>query len=99
MSERAPIEHELKTLAPYFDAVARGDKTFEAREARDRDFQVGDTLVLRRVIEVGPPKYVQFDESVEPIRKRITYILVGGPEGKPYGVIEGFMILALGDPL
>lgn len=97
MSVRKPIEHELKTLAPYFDAVARGDKTFEAREARDRDFQVGDTLLLRRLME--HEGQLHYDPNALPIRKRITYILVGGPGGRPYGVIEGFVILALGDPL
>ena len=38
--------HDLKTLPVYFDAVLRGDKTFEVRK-NDRDFQTGDTLVLK----------------------------------------------------
>jgi hypothetical protein len=38
--------HYLKTLPVYFDAVRRGDKTFEIRK-NDRDFQTGDTLVLK----------------------------------------------------
>lgn len=37
--------HELKTLPEYFEAVRKGDKTFELRE-NDRDFKVGDYLAL-----------------------------------------------------
>ena len=37
--------HELKTLPEYFEAVRKGDKTFELRED-DRNFKVGDYLAL-----------------------------------------------------
>lgn len=37
--------HRLKTVQPYFDAVASGEKTAELRK-EDRPFQVGDTLLL-----------------------------------------------------
>lgn len=39
--------HHLKTHPKYFDAVARGEKTFEVRK-NDRDFQPGDVVVLQR---------------------------------------------------
>lgn len=39
-------KHELKIWPSYFDAVASGIKTFEWRK-NDRDFAVGDQLVLR----------------------------------------------------
>lgn len=42
------VEHVLKTLPDYFDAVARGEKTFEVRRD-DRGFQKGDILVLHRL--------------------------------------------------
>jgi len=90
-------EHELKTLAPFWDAVARGDKTFEARK-NDRGFNIDDVLVLRRC-HYGEDGETVYDDTVEPLRKRVSYMLVGGPDGNPYGVIEGFVILGLGEPL
>lgn len=81
-------EHILKTLAPYFDAVANGSKTFELRK-NDRGFKVGDTLRLDRWCEPGPLR----DEKAEPIRKTVTYVLQGGQ----YGLDREFCILGLGE--
>lgn len=39
-------DHELKVVAPYFDALADGSKPFEVR-LNDRAFQKGDLLKLR----------------------------------------------------
>ena len=41
------MKHELKIKPEYFAAVVSGDKTFEIRNNTDRNFQVGDTLVLK----------------------------------------------------
>jgi ASC-1-like (ASCH) protein len=39
--------HQLKTHPQYFDKVKTGEKTFELRK-NDRNFEVGNTLILRR---------------------------------------------------
>lgn len=41
------MTHELKCWAAFYDALADGTKTLDVREKRDRDFQVGDTIVSR----------------------------------------------------
>ncbi|MEI4932442.1 ASCH/PUA domain-containing protein [Aeromonas caviae] len=41
------MKHELKIKPEYFAAVVNGEKTFEIRNNDDRNFQVGDTLVLK----------------------------------------------------
>lgn len=38
--------HELKTLPKFFKAQVTGNKQFEVRK-NDRDFQVGDILILK----------------------------------------------------
>jgi hypothetical protein len=47
--EREVLEHDLKVWPEYFDQVANGDKTFEVRKD-DRDYRVGDLLLLREWI-------------------------------------------------
>ena len=37
--------HELKCVQPFFDDIEAGRKTFEIRR-NDRDFQIGDVLLL-----------------------------------------------------
>ena len=79
-------EHELKTWPDQFQASKTGDKTFEARRD-DRDFEVGDVLLLR---EWDPGKIgagVEADEGYmgppgqgytgDVLRMKIKYILRG----------------------
>ena len=44
--------HELKTLPQYFEQVWSGNKRFEVRK-NDRDFQLGDCLVLKEYQQDG----------------------------------------------
>lgn len=81
-------EHILKTLAPFYDAVADGSKTFELRK-NDRGFKVGDTLQLERWCEPGPLR----DPDAPRLTKTVTYVLLGGQ----YGLDKDFCALGIGD--
>lgn len=62
--------HELKILPLYFEELIKGSKNFEIRK-NDRDFQVGDILMLREYRK-------EFNETGYSGRKHrvvITYIL------------------------
>lgn len=74
--------HELKTIDRYWDAVERGEKTFEVR-INDRAFQTGDILHLVKITDGG--YYVSASGcgafSRLTLMRRITYILQGGQFG------------------
>jgi murein L,D-transpeptidase YafK len=78
--------HELKTLAPFWDAVDRGDKNFEVRRD-DRGFQRGDILRLYRITE---PDETGWGRNAK-IDRQITYILTGGQ----FGIEPGYVVLGL----
>jgi hypothetical protein len=85
--------HELKTLPQYWDAVARGDKTFEVRKD-DRGFQKGDIV---RLIRVHPTmRTPELDYQGRPYKildRRIKWILTGGQ----FGIEPGYVVLQLED--
>jgi len=80
-------EHELKTIAPYFEDIRAGRKTFEVRR-NDRNFKVGDVLVLQHY----DPCF-----TGEVIRRRVTYVLRGTSRlaSDYFGIEEGFVVLTL----
>lgn len=61
-------EHELKCLPEYFCRVAAAQKTFEIRK-NDRDFQVGDVLILREWRQ--PDGFVDYSM---PVKAEIIYM-------------------------
>lgn len=76
--------HQLKTWPQYFAALCDGSKTFEAR-LNDRDFAVGDELVLRE----WDPVTEKFSGAF--LEMRVTYIL----RGPAFGVADGFCVMAV----
>ena len=94
------ITHQLKTLSQYWDAVKRGDKTFDVRRD-DRGFQKGDTVELIRYNGIGIAYRTELPDSTGPggrydkatytLSREITYILTGGQ----FGIEPGYVVLAL----
>lgn len=74
----------LKTWPEYFQAIVRGEKTFEVRKD-DRGFAVGDTLVLQ---EYDPDKKEYTGEKTS---VRVTYKMDGGN----FGVADGYCVLGI----
>jgi hypothetical protein len=67
-SARARLEHKVKSWPRFFEATLSGLKTHEVRRLTDRDYQVGDRLLLQ-----------EFDPATETytgreLLVRITYV-------------------------
>lgn len=61
-------EHELKCRPEFFYRLSIGQKTFEIRK-NDRDYQVGDILILREWNE--DDGYIDYST---PLRREVVYI-------------------------
>ena len=88
------IEHNLKTYATLWDAVDNGSKPFEIRQD-DRNFRVGDILVLWRTPDPLDSSDPAFHKSKVftsiSIRREVTFILRGGQ----FGISEGYVAMGL----
>lgn len=76
--------HYLKIKPEYYRDVQSGLKTFELRK-NDRDFQVGDILMLIKLDDKG-------NETDQVTRVKVTYILKDCPQ---YGLKDGYAILGI----
>ena len=72
------VVHQLKTLPVYFDAVERGEKTFEVRRD-DRGFQKGDVVRLLKLTSDAKLFYAQDDTPDEMLYPPRGF----RPDGKP----------------
>ena len=54
--------HELKSWPQFFEAIRLGLKTHDLRSKKDREFKVGDTLIL---LEYDPINGVYTGRTVE----------------------------------
>lgn len=76
--------HYLKIKPEYYKDVECGLKTFELRK-NDRDFQIGDVLMLIKLDNKG-------NETDQVTRVKVTYILKDCPQ---YGLKDGYAILGI----
>lgn len=81
--------HKLKVWLEYFSALQCGAKTFELRK-NDRNFKVGDTLVLQEYDHV----HDLFTGNT--LEFKVTYVLT---EATEFGLMPGYCILGLKKPL
>lgn len=82
-AERDPVCHDLKVWPEFFEALCDGSKRFEVRKA-DRDFRVGDRLMLREWSEASGYHGRSY-------HTQIGYIMSGGR----FGVAPGYVVLGL----
>ena len=83
--------HQLKCWPKFFGSLMDGSKGFELRK-NDRDFHVGDHLVLSE----WDPSLMLY--SGKEVRKVILYVLRAEESLFP-GLAPGYAILGLGDEM
>lgn len=77
------MTHELKILPRWFEDVCKQKKTFEIRR-NDRNFQVGDTLILK--------EYERGRYTGREVKRTVSYIYYG--DGT-YGLSDEFVVMAI----
>lgn len=89
--------HTLKTLAPYWDAIADGSKRFEVRRD-DRGFQRGDTLKLARMCDDEPSVYStpgggksSHAQNADTLFVHVDWVLTGGQ----LGIEPGYVVMSI----
>lgn len=92
-----PAVHTLKTDPEVYDAVEAGIKTHEIRK-NDRDFKVGDLLILRRTKFTGLQMHMRPEQCPlvytpgKALERTVSHVLTG------YGLQDGWCILSFAAP-
>lgn len=83
-----PRRHSLKTWPEMFQAIQRGDKTFECR-LDDRSFCVGDTLALE---EFDPTTEYHVPRGYT--GRRVEAVITFKLSGSQFGIESGYCVLS-----
>ena len=84
--------HYLKTWPAFFAAVEAGKKPFEIRKD-DREFDVGDALILQYWDPAKATSNPSDGYSGEEIRGEVLYLLLA--DDCPGGLEEGFCVMGM----
>ncbi|WP_323994749.1 ASCH/PUA domain-containing protein [Aeromonas hydrophila] len=85
------MKHELKIKPEYFAAVFFGEKTFEIRNNADRNFQVGDTLLLKAWDGEFTSDFVEKVVSyITDFEQKPGYVVLGLVNHREHELLEKF---------
>jgi hypothetical protein len=85
--------HILKTDPLVFEDVWQHKKTFELRK-NDRNFRIGDTLILKETYHTG--EEMKNGKSLSYTGREIGCIVFHILNGPIYGLAEGWCIMSIG---
>ncbi|MCP4599213.1 MAG: DUF3850 domain-containing protein [Proteobacteria bacterium] len=92
MNEQARTIHRLKCYTDFYQEVKSGRKNFELRRD-DRNYKVGDILLLRETTKSGNGEWI---ETGEYVLREITYVFrPGGGAAEIFGLDNAFCILSI----
>lgn len=81
-------KHELKVWPAFFEPLLFGGKSIEIRKGYDRNFQIGDTLILR-----------EFDSNNGYTGREVTRVITYKiSDSEFYGIKEGYVLLSITEP-
>lgn len=86
------MQHDLKIDSLHFETVLNGDKTFEIRK-NDRDYSLGDTLVLRETHRV--PGGAGLADPLEYTGRICQVAVIHILRGPAYGLADGWVVMGI----